>query len=198
VQLLIKYKKISTNLYFTIWEWVMGQYSRHLQAEDRITLYELLFSGLSISEIAEFIGVHKTTIYRELHRNSSNVGYRPDLAQQAYTRRKQIKPSKLSRHPALQNFIIEKLTTGWSPELIAGYLKRKTGYSVINHETIYRFIYSPEGLKLKLYRHLMRKRRFRYPRIKRRRRIVADPRHKKHFSSCKIDSRYFDKIHEKK
>lgn len=36
-----------------IQEYVMGRHYRHLQVGDRITFYELLFQGLSISEIAE-------------------------------------------------------------------------------------------------------------------------------------------------
>ncbi|NOX27255.1 MAG: IS30 family transposase [Gammaproteobacteria bacterium] len=152
----------------------MGRHYHHLQ--ERIPLYELLFEGFSIREIADTIGVHKTTIYRELQRNSSQVGYRPDLAQQSYTQRRQIKSNKLTRNPALRSFVIEKLKSDWSPELIAGYLKRKSGCCVISHETIYRFIYGREGIKLKLYRYLIRRRKFRYPRIKRRRKMMANAR----------------------
>ena len=56
----------------------MGKCYRHLTVEDRLRLYELLFSGTPIIEIAEKLGFHKATIYRELERNSSTHGYRPD------------------------------------------------------------------------------------------------------------------------
>ena len=58
------------------------------------------------------------------------------------------------------------------------------GYSILEiaeavgcHKiTIYRFIYSSEGLILKLYKHLFRKRRYRYPRIQRRRKTILGAR----------------------
>ena len=71
------------------------------------------------------------------------------------------------------------MNEGWSPEIIDGYLRKKYKKQIISYETIYRFIYSPEGLKLKLYQQLFRKRRYRYPRIKRRRRTIANERKRK-------------------
>jgi transposase, IS30 family len=62
----------------------MGTHYRHLTIKDRIRLYELLFSGAPIIEIAEELGFHRATIYRELERNSSTQGYRPDWASQPY------------------------------------------------------------------------------------------------------------------
>jgi IS30 family transposase len=47
---------------------------------------------------------------------------------------------------------------------------------MISHETIYRFIYSPQGKQLSLHRHLVLKRRFRYSRLKRRRNMVTKQR----------------------
>jgi len=54
---------------------------RHLSAEDRIIIYEYLYQGYSIHYIAIIIGYHKTTIYRELHRNSGEVGCKPRKAE---------------------------------------------------------------------------------------------------------------------
>ncbi|MEN9917189.1 MAG: Helix-turn-helix domain [Pseudomonadota bacterium] len=67
----------------------MGKCCRHLTINDRIRLYELLFSGAPIIEIAEELGFHKATIYRELERNSNTHGYRPDWASQQYKLRQQ-------------------------------------------------------------------------------------------------------------
>lgn len=156
----------------------MKKHYRHLSHEDRIIIYEYLYQGYSIQEIASIIGYHKTTVYRELHRNSSEVGYEPGKADQIYRLRKLHRPTKFDRNPELKSFVIEKLKDDWSPELIDGYLRRKTKKCIISYETIYRFIYSKEGLELKLYRHLIRKRRFRYPRIKRRRKTIMKDRKK--------------------
>ena len=57
----------------------------HLQIKDRISIYELLFNGHSIGEIAAQIGFHRSTVYRELNRNSSQCGYRPDWACHQYS-----------------------------------------------------------------------------------------------------------------
>jgi IS30 family transposase len=154
----------------------MGKKYCHLQPKDRLKIYELLFEGESIPAIAHAIGYHKSTLYRELERNSSKVGYRPDFASQAYVVRRQYKPNKLDKNPALKTFLIEKLKMGWSPELIAGRLKQQSGRCLISHETIYRYIYSPAGIKLKLHQSLQKKRKFRYPRIKRRRQTIAKAR----------------------
>lgn len=55
----------------------MGSHNSHLTKEDRILIHYLLYADFSISEIADAIQVNKTTIYRELYRNSSEAGYRP-------------------------------------------------------------------------------------------------------------------------
>ena len=62
----------------------MGKCYRHLTVEDRLRLYELLFSGTPIIKIAEELGFHKATIYRELERNSSTMVIGPDCASQQY------------------------------------------------------------------------------------------------------------------
>jgi len=154
----------------------MKKHYSHLSQEDRLIIYDSLYQGHSIQEIAFVLGCHKTIIYRELHRNSGETGYPPEKAEQRYTLRKQHRPSKFDKEPELKCFVIKKLEAGWSPELIDGHLRRQAGCCVISYETIYRFIYNVAGLKLKLYRHLIRKRRFRYPRIKRRRNMLLKSR----------------------
>lgn len=153
----------------------MGNHYRHIQLQDRIKIYELLFQGNGIKEIAKATGFHCSTIYRELERNSGKVGYRPDLASQYYLTRRQ-RLARLESNIELREFVIDKLKKGWSPDSIAGRLKNHIKSDIISRETIYRYIYSPQGIKLKLYRYLMEKRRFRYPRIKRRRQTIAKAR----------------------
>lgn len=170
----------------------MKKHYRHLSHENRLKIYECLYQGYSIQDIATIIGYHKTTVYRELHRNSCEVGYKPNKADQTYHARKQHRPTKFDRDPVLKSFVIEKLRADWSPELIDGYLRRKTKRCVVSYETIYRFIYSAEGQELKLYRHLIRKRRFRYPRIKRRRKTIMKDRKKSiHSRHPSIDKRTY-------
>jgi IS30 family transposase len=147
----------------------MGKNYRHFTTQDRIQLYELLFAGESISDIADCLGFHKASVYRELERNSSRQGYRPDWAAQQYLMRKFNHQFKLDKNLELREFVITRLKEGWSPQQIAGRLKRSAGKCVISHESIYSYIYSKSGKEQKLYKLLHKKRRFRYPRIQRKR-----------------------------
>ena len=67
----------------------MGDCYKHVEPADRLVIYELLFKGISVPGIAQKLGFHKATLYRELERNSCKYGYRPDWAsQQALIRQK--------------------------------------------------------------------------------------------------------------
>jgi len=48
-----------------------------LTSEQRYQIYALKKKEHSQSEIAEIVGVHKSTICRELRRNTGGRGYRP-------------------------------------------------------------------------------------------------------------------------
>lgn len=65
------------------------------------------------------------------------------------------------RHPlkdeATYQFVLSHLRMGWSPEEVAGRLKRDKGSPVIHHETIYAYIYSTKAKGLKLWDYLPRK-----------------------------------------
>ncbi len=61
------------------------------------------------------------------------------------------KQLKLDIHTALRDYVIEKLKEGWSPKQIVGRLNYLGGPQMICHETIYAYIYSTTGKKLKLY-----------------------------------------------
>ena len=147
----------------------MGRTYKHIKETDRLRIYDLLLEGESLQKISQEIGFHKATIYRELNRNSSKFGYRPDFASQQYIMRRRSKPSKIESCKILATTIIAKLKEGWSPEQISGRLKMESTKQVISHESIYKYIYSLPQKPLKLYQFLRKKRRFRYPRIRRKR-----------------------------
>lgn len=145
-----------------------NQYN-HFTPQNRLDLYALLLEGTSISVISEILGFHRSTIYRELYRNSTKVGYRPDIASQQYIMRRRNKISIVERNSEIYNYVICKLQEGWSPEQIAGRMKQENKSYKISHETIYQYIYSSSGKKLKLHLYLRKKRGYRYPRVRRRR-----------------------------
>lgn len=72
---------------------------------------------------------------------------------------------KLNEDNDLARTIVKFLKESWSPEQIAGYLRRMNdGKNVISHETIYRWIYSDFGKRNRYYAFLRRKRLWRTPR----------------------------------
>jgi IS30 family transposase len=131
----------------------------HLRREDRNQIYLLHEAGISVTMIAEKLGVHKSTISRELKRNKDDsLGYLPDSAHmQAFQRRHRL-GSKIERSKALQDFLSDYLAMGLSPEVMAGRLKLEKEKHVISHESIYKWIYGA-GKNLKLHRYLIRAKR---------------------------------------
>ena len=161
----------------------MARTYRHLDLDERRTLFRLVEARRPVGEIAERLGRHPSTIHRELGRNRFRdgdrgfCGYFPLNAQDLARRRRQ-RRRKLAADPALREHVVERLEAGWSPQQIAGRLKQEQaddGASVC-HETIYRHVYGPEGRRDGLYRHLPKARRRRGSRYGRRPRAASIPR----------------------
>ena len=143
----------------------------HLTFEERRTLFRLLGAKLPIKEIAAQLGRHRSTIYREIARNQFREvrqyrGYYPITAEDSARHRRR-RQRKLVRDARLRGHVVDKLKLAWSPEQIAGRLKVAGEHGRLCHETIYQFVYSPEGRALDLHRHLLRARRLRRPRFAR-------------------------------
>ena len=98
--------------------------------------------GASLRQIATALDRAPSTIARELKRNTSRQqGYQPRYAQEQ-ARARRWGGARLDRDAALRARVLARLKHGWSPEQIAGRLRREAGQTVIAHETIYRFIYA--------------------------------------------------------
>ena len=142
-----------------------------LSLTEREEISRAVVTGHSIRSIAGALGRAASTISRELRRNGAE-GYRASRADQAaWDRARRPKACKLVQNPALAHIVASKLRRNWSPEQIAGWLKRTypddETYQVA-HETIYRslFIQARGALKKELMAHLRRTRgmrRSRYP-----------------------------------
>lgn len=116
-----------------------AQYS-HLSLEERCTIAQLHQAGRSKHQIAAALDRSPSSISRELKRNSGRqVGYKPSYAQEQ-TRARRWRGSRLERDAELRSFVLDHLKRGWSPEQIAGRLKRQRAALTISHESIYRFI----------------------------------------------------------
>jgi transposase, IS30 family len=121
-----------------------------LTQEQRYQIHALLKMEHSRTEIAETLGVHRSTISRELQRNRGKRGYRPKQAHQfALQRRKKVRARITADIWAM---VEEKLRQDWSPEQIAGRFKEEG--IAISHEHIYQYIYADKRVGGDLWKHL--------------------------------------------
>lgn len=105
-------------------------------------------------KIAKLLGVHRSTVYRELNRNSGNYGsYNANYAQVFANDRKERlrRPRKLDS--MMEKQIREGLSKRWSPEQIHGYYT-SLGEPMLSHEQIYKYIYKDKQNGGQLYKYL--------------------------------------------
>ena len=158
----------------------------HITIEERRKIERWRAAKISVDVIAEKLGRHRSTIFRELKRNSFRDpeipyldGYYGLVAHKVAKDRRYCR-RKLLRFPKLCDAIVERLKHGWSPEQISGRLKLEHSSSAaqhlkVCHETIYRYIHSRDGRAIKLWQHLPERRARRRPRY-------ARKRHGRHFA----------------
>ncbi|MFF4309691.1 IS30 family transposase [Streptomyces sp. NPDC001507] len=122
---------------------------RYLTQDDRIAIAEGLRAGRTAAVIAEEIGKHRSTVYREISRGRGGPEgtYNPWWSHnQAILRRRRPKPEKLRANAELRAFINDKLGQRWSPQQITRHLaaRNRPGKPTMNAcpETIYRALYS--------------------------------------------------------
>ena len=129
---------------------------RQLTSEERHTLSTLRKQGYRQAAIARALGRHRSTIGREVRRNSKDRRgrvYRPDLADD-YARWRRGRSRRNRRFDAEDwALVLIGLKQQWSPEQVAGRFKRD-GLMSISHETIYRYVWDDRRRGGTLYRYL--------------------------------------------
>ena len=124
----------------------------------------------SIRSIARMLGRSPSTVSREVRRNGGYARYRAAAAEQrAWHEARRPKRCKLALNRRLAQAVAAKLRDRWSPEQIAGWLKRVhpgDESNQVSHETIYRSLYvqARGALKKELIQHLRSKRTMRHSR----------------------------------
>lgn len=161
----------------------MTTHYRHLTLDDRIEIEKLSDRDYSNAEIARRIGVHRSTIGREITRRSwqpehDHANLRPYhrgkldtrnphdrlyLAGQAQfhanTHRAYSHQSYRMHYDRLVDWVITQLRRGWTPEEISGRLPLEFPFDPrmrVCPETLYAWIYSPEQQHRKLWEYLPR------------------------------------------
>lgn len=142
----------------------------HLNAEDRVKLEAWKDAGFTQGEIARRLGRPSSTIGRELARNGETRSnwYKAKNAERLCRNRRcvanRLIHTKLVQGTPISCFVEEKLRAHWSPEQIAGRLKREKRSSrrttSVSHERIYDWIYHERKDLIPYLRH-SKKRRYR-------------------------------------
>lgn len=141
---------------------------KHLTLDERYQIYAFKKSGWSNTAIANELGVHKSNIGRELKRNVSKRGYRPQFADKLALERRKAKAKKRITTQTWQE-VEADLQLDWSPEQISG-RRSLEGKQRVSHEWIYQHIYRNKAAGGMLDKHLrcQKKRRKRYGKHSRR------------------------------
>jgi IS30 family transposase len=131
-----------------------------LRLSEREEISRGLRAQLSLRTIARQLRRAPSTISREVRDNGGRTGYRAARSDRAaWDRTRRPKPCKFACRTALCRTVSVKLELKWSPQQIAGWLKREhpdDEHRRVSHETIYRslFIQTRGVLKKELLAHL--------------------------------------------
>ena len=138
-----------------------------LNLAEREEISRGIVANLSIRTMASQLGRAPSTVSREINRNGGYDDYRATQAEQnAWNQALRPKRCKLVRNRALAGTVEDKLRMLWSPEQIAGWLKRAhptDEHNQVSHETIYRslFVQARGALKKELQQYLRSRRTIR-------------------------------------
>lgn len=137
---------------------------QQLTLEERTMISGFCKVGFSITEIAIELNRHKSTISREIKRNTGKRGYRPKQVNDKAVDRKRTSHKAVKWTPKLENEVVELLKEKWSPEQISERLE-KQNYISISHQRIYQFVEDDKKTGGDLYKNLRqgcKKRRKKY------------------------------------
>ena len=147
-----------------------------LTTREREEISRHLAQGESLRTISQHLGRAPSTVCREVGRNGGRAVYRATQADgQAWRRSRRPQPCRLSTRPALRRAVAHHLARQWSPQQIAGWLRRTFPSDPdmqVSPETIYRslFVQSRGVLKRRLLRELRHHPAFRHARAATKRR----------------------------
>jgi transposase, IS30 family len=137
----------------------------HLCIEEREEIAISIAKNQSLAEIAAKIGRHKSTVSRELRRNSPSVNkvrYRANRAQmRSEERKKDCRKRESLKSESIRNYAEKNLKKGWSPEQIAGRLPIDRPELKTNYESVYQWVYAdrPDLIPYLPWSHRVRRKR---------------------------------------
>ena len=120
---------------------------KHLSQAERYQIHALMKAGHDQSQIAKVLDRNKSTISRELSRNTGSRGYRPKQACEMSTYRSQNSRNASTVASWVKDEANALLRVQWSPEQIASQLP-------ISHETVYQHVYADKAQGGALWKNL--------------------------------------------
>ena len=132
---------------FLTWQSKVLMTYKHLSQAERYQIHALMKAGHDQSQIANLLDRHKSTISRELSRNTGSRGYRPKQACEMSADRAQHSRNAPTVEPWVREAACALLCIQWSPEQIASQLP-------ISHETVYQHVYADKAQGGTLWKHL--------------------------------------------
>ena len=116
-----------------------NKHYQQLTQEQRYQISGLSKAGMTQAAIAEKVGVHKSTISRELKRNGTKSGYEPKDAHDRSINRRSTAAKANKHDPSTDTIIRNSLSLGWSPAAISARMQVECPESSrLSHTTIYR------------------------------------------------------------
>jgi IS30 family transposase len=144
--------------------------ARVLSSREREEISRGVAAGHSLRRLARQLGRAPSTLSREVARHGGRDRYRAAQADaEAWAQARRPKPCRLAQRGPLRRCVARLLVQKWSPEQIAGWLRRTypdRATMQVSHETIYRtlFVQTRGVLKRELLQYLRRRAPMRRPR----------------------------------
>ena len=125
----------------------MRQYRRFTE-EHRIEIYAMKQAGCNQTQMAQHLGVHRSTISRELARNTGGRGYRPKQAHRLAVERRGSAGKARKMTQTTIAYIEALIRKQHAPQQIAGRMKVDPEYRgpTVSHERIYQHIWQDKAI----------------------------------------------------
>jgi IS30 family transposase len=117
----------------------------HLRISEREIIRKLLAQKRRPADIARLLGKHRGTICRELKRNTNEAGIYYEVHANRFMLNRRLAAKaryrRIDRDYMLQEYVERLLKASFSPEQIAGYMRRSSHPQRLCHKSIYSWIH---------------------------------------------------------
>jgi transposase, IS30 family len=131
---------------------------RHLTQIQRYQIHARHYLGTSQRQTGRELGIHSSTISRELRRNVSSGAYDPEQAQTLSDHRRHAAWKWTKRLQGMIATVFYRLREEWNPQQISEFMAPLACVSV-SHKWIYSFIWDHKAKGGDLWRHLRQPKR---------------------------------------